>query len=269
MPSPIVVFSDVDGVLRHHDMHAWTEAARAIRRLEREDIPLVLCSSHTRAEIEWIQQELGIHHPFICESGSAAFIPSGYFKLHVPRARDVAGYQAVEFGRSYAEVVRTLNRIAERLRIDIVGFSDMSVEEVARHCDLSLLKARLAKLREYGERFRVLDPRERTGGRLFSALKRAGLRWIPGEPFDHVGASVDTIVAVNLLRTLYQRARGPVVTLGLADEGADDTLLHVVDRRVMVPGDDPAEGGVDVADWAEAIFEIVAELRGHKPASTT
>jgi mannosyl-3-phosphoglycerate phosphatase len=265
---PIVVFSDVDGVLRFPRTHAWTQAAKALKRLESADVPVILCSRQTRAEIEGIQQELGIQHPFVCESGGAAFVPSGYFEFHVQSARDVAGYQAVEFGRSYSDVVRTLRRTADRLRIDIAVFSDMSVEEVARECDQPLLQARLAKLREYSERFLVLDSDEKTRRRLVGALKTAGLRCIPADRYDQVGGPADTSVGVNLLRTLYTQARGPVMAVGLADATADDTFLDVADRLVMV-SDDDAQGGVDVAGWAEAIVDIVEDLRRHEPASTT
>lgn len=260
-PSPrLVVFSDVDRVLLKPGGSAFTEAAKALKRLGSEAAPLVLCSSRTRAEIEAIQQQLGISHPFVCESGAAVFVPAGYFGFDVPNARDLAGYQAVEFGWPYAEVVQTLHRSAERLRIQIVGFSAMSVEEVARDCHLPLLQARLAKLRQYSERFRILDPRETTRHRLFRALKAAGLRCVTGERYDHVGAPVDNSIGVTLLCNLYQRAYGGVLTVGLADPMADDKLLRLVNRRVVVC-DDPTRGRIDVVDWAEGIVDIVQELR--------
>jgi mannosyl-3-phosphoglycerate phosphatase len=261
---PIVVFSDVDGVLHHPSLHSCTEAARALQRLRREDVPLALCSSHTRAEVEWIQQELGIRHPFVCESGGAAFIPAGYFEFAVPGARDLAGYQAVEFGRPYAEVAGTLHRTAERLRTEIVGFGDMSVEEVARDCRLPLLQARLSKLREYGERFRVLDPDEATRGRLFRALKAARLRCVTGERYDQVGAPVDNSIGVSVLLGLYNRACGPVLTVGLVDELADDKALQFVNHRVIVPDANPATGGVDMVGWAEAIVDSVENVRASR-----
>jgi mannosyl-3-phosphoglycerate phosphatase family protein len=261
---PIVVFSDVDGVLRHPDVQSCTEAAKALQRLRLDDVPLVLCSSHTRAEIEAMQQELGIHHPFVCESGGAVFIPAGYFDFAVPGARDLAGYQAVELGRPYAEVAGTLHRTAGRLRIEIVGFGDMSVEEVARDCHLPLLQARLSKLREYGERFRVLDPAETTRGRLFRALRAARLRCTAGERYDQVGAPVDNSIGVKVLLALYNRACDPVLTVGLVDAWADDKVLQLVTRRVILPGDDPAKGGIEVVGWAEAIVDIVENVRSQE-----
>jgi mannosyl-3-phosphoglycerate phosphatase family protein len=260
-PIPIVVFSDVDGVLHYRDVQSRTEAGRTLQRLRHENAALVLCSSHTRAEIEGLQQDLGIDHPFVCESGGAAFIPAGYFGVAVPDARELAGYQAVEFGRPYAEIARRLHRTAERLRIEIVGFGDMSVEDVARDCHLPLLQARLAKLREYGERFRVLDSAETTRHRLLSALKAARLRCTVGERFDQVGAPVDNSVAANLLLALYGRAYGPVLTVGFGDALADGKVLQLVDRPVIVPDDDSGKGGVDVLGWAEAIVDNVEDLR--------
>jgi mannosyl-3-phosphoglycerate phosphatase len=258
----LVVFADVDGVLG--DLHGgafFADAAATLKPLRRHDIPLVLCSSRTRAEIEAIQQELGIRQPFVCESGGAVFIPEGYFGFNVPGARDLAGYEAVEYGRPYAEVVHILHRTAERLAIDIVGFSDMSVEEVARDCHVPLLQARLAKLREYGERFRVLGSNASTRSRLVRGLNTTRLRCVTGERYDYVGAHVDTSRGVNLLCGLYQHADEDVLTVGIAGRMADDTLLRQVDRLVNMSHDDPAKGSVDVVSWAEAIVDIAEERR--------
>jgi hypothetical protein len=74
---------------------------------------------------------------------------------------------------------------------------------------------------------------------------------------------------VNLLRTLYERARGPVTAVGLADAAADDTFLDVADHRVRVRDDSPTPDGIDVAGWARAIVEIVEDLHQREPASTT
>jgi mannosyl-3-phosphoglycerate phosphatase len=258
---PIVVFSDVDGMRCDPDVDSFNSAANTLRRFGPDQVPLVLCSSKTRAEIEGIQQELEIRHPFVCESGSAAFIPAGYFDFEVPHARERAGYQAVEFGWPYAEVVQTLGRTAERLRIEIIGFNDMSVEEVARECQIGLLQARLAKLREYAERFRVLDPGETTRSRLFKALKAARLRPVRGERYDHVGAAVDRGAGVNLLCSLYQRAYGGVLTVGLAGPMTDDLVPRSVNRHVVAFEDRQTKGEGDCVGWAEAIVEIVEALR--------
>ena len=84
----LVIFADVDNILVDR-FRSFEESAWAIDLLARNDIPLVLCSGKTRAQLEAVHQLLGIRHPFICEHGAAAFIPPGYFS-RVPDGRSVA-----------------------------------------------------------------------------------------------------------------------------------------------------------------------------------
>jgi predicted mannosyl-3-phosphoglycerate phosphatase (HAD superfamily) len=250
---PMIVFSNVDEVLGRPTEAAYTNAATTLKGLEREAVPLVLCSNKTRAEIEAVQQALDIHHPFVCEGGSAAFVPIGYFPFDVPDAREVAGYQAIELGRPYADVVEALRRTASRHRIGVVGFNDMSVEEVARDCHLSLLEARLAKLREYGERFRVIDPSQET--RLYNALESAHLHCFGTERYHHVGVAIDTRLAASLLYALFRRAFGAVLSIG-----SSDATAPFADRRPRLSHGARADG-MTPAGWAEAIMAAVRQLR--------
>lgn len=257
---PILVFANVDRVLPYSAGRGRAEAVRRVlQRLEHAHAPLVLCSSRTRAEIDHLQLELGIHHPFVSECGGAAFVPTGYFDFRIPGTRDVAGYHAIEFGPPHAEVVESLHRVASRERIDVIGFSDMSIEDVARECDLPLLQARLAKLREYGERFRVLSGSAFDRPRLFRALGSVRLRCTLGEPYDHVGAAPDQSVAVGLLRALYKQAFGAVLAVGAGDVGSDEHVRQFFSRRLGANRVQCEEG--DLVSWAETIVETVEGLR--------
>jgi mannosyl-3-phosphoglycerate phosphatase family protein len=239
----------------------------------------VLCSSKTRAEVEHLSQDLAITHPFISERGSAVFVPDAYFAFEVPGAREMSGYHTVEFGRPYSAVVETLKRTAGRLGIEVRAFSDMSVEEVARECNIPLLQARLAKLREYAELFRILDPGLAVRERLVQALHNAHFRCIAGGRYHHIGADVDAAVGVHLLRTLYRRARGSIVTVGVEDAAADSGLLQCMEYPVIVRGNErraqrrtrqePRTARVTqaagAAGWAEAVTDIVCKHRGRAP----
>jgi len=154
---PAVVFAPVDQTFLSGEPSRLSADADDI--LAGEAVILILCSSMTRAELERCQQELGFVQPFICESGAAVLLPHGCFPFDVPSDRDLTGYHVIEFGRPYGEVVALLHRTASRLGIDVVGFSDMSIEEVASECCLSLSHARLAKLRDYDEPFAFSRPR--------------------------------------------------------------------------------------------------------------
>jgi mannosyl-3-phosphoglycerate phosphatase family protein len=257
----LVIFTEMDGPLHDPSAGAFAAAARVLETLRRANVSLVFSSRKTRAELEHIQQELGIRDPFVCESGAAAFIPRGYFGWNVDGARPIAGYEAVEFGGAYSDVVATLHRTAANLRVAIVGYNDMSVEEVARECQVTLLRARLAKLREYDEPFRILDPHARVRKRLFKALRAARLQCTSVGRYNHVGAMVDRHAAVNLLRTLYRRASSSLFTVALVDPAAGGNLLERQDHLVTLGNDDVAHETLDVVEWARAIEDVVHEVQ--------
>lgn len=249
MTSPrLVLFSHVDGVLSEP---ASTPVVNAVSLLARARVPLVLCSSRTRAEIEHIALALGTRHPFVCEHGNALFVPRGYFPFPVGNSREIAGYDVVEFGRRYPSVVDTLHRTAERVSVPVRGFSDMSVEEVADEYGLSMLVARLAKLRDYGELFRVLDGSRGGLEHLTAALDAAGLPCIRGPRYHHVGAAVDTTLGISMLCEMYQRACGPVSTVSITSQGSHAPFARVVSSTAAVDAETPAA-------WARCVGDLVA-----------
>jgi mannosyl-3-phosphoglycerate phosphatase len=272
---PIIVFSDLDGTLLDLRTYAADGARSALTRLAREGIPLVFCSSKTRAEIQLVQQELGISHPFICENGGALYIPDGYFVFEKLDVRRIAGYCVVEYGRPYAEVVDRLHHAAERLRIEVVGFSDMSVEEVARECHLPLMQARLAKLREFDEPFRIVGSQPGALAQLSRALKAVRLNRIGGGRFEHACGAVDKGTAVGLLAALYERALGSCLTLGLGDALNDVCFLRKMDVPVIVRNGDGGAASLVLEQvpaatvtrsqgsegWSQAVLEIVDDIR--------
>ena len=257
----LVIFSGLDGPLDNPSASAFAKAAGVLEAVTRANVSLIISSRKTRAELEHIQQELGIRDPLICESGAAAFIPPDCFAGDVPGARQIAGYNAVEFGRTYSDVVATLHRTARNLRIAIQGFSDMSVEDVAREYQVTLLRARLAKLREYDEPFRILDPHPGAGIRLFKALQAARLQCTSVGRYHHVGALLDKYGAVNLLRTLYRRTHDSVFTVALVDAAAGRHLLKPLDHVVTLGNADGARETLDLVDWARAIEDVVRDVQ--------
>jgi len=269
-----VIFTDLDGTLLDHHDYSFDAAREVLLRLGQAQVPLVLCSSKTRLEIEGIQKQLQSFHPFVAENGAAVFVPKGYFPFTVPGARERAGHFVLEYGRPHHEVIDLLRRTAAAVNVPVVGFSDMSVGEVAASCGLSLLDARLAKLREYDEPFRVPGGDPASRDRLLRALQRAGLHCASGGRFDHVSGRADKGLAVAALRDLYRRAFRSVVTVGLGDGPNDVSLLRAVDIPVIVlsPAADVSAQLIrrvptarvtlerGPAGWAEAVGPILTEL---------
>jgi mannosyl-3-phosphoglycerate phosphatase len=230
----LVVITDVDGCLVDHATYSHAAADPAIARLKASGIPVVLCSSKTRAELERVQEDLGLIAPFVVENGGALYVPAGTFPFAIPGASQAAGYEVLDFGRPHEGVLATLLMTAGRLGIDITTFSGMSVQAVADDCGLSLSQARLAKLREYDEPFRLVVPNPAARARLCSALRSAGLRCLTGGRYDHATAGSDKGAPVAALTRLYARVYGQTVTVGLGDSLNDLELLTAVDIPVVV-----------------------------------
>jgi mannosyl-3-phosphoglycerate phosphatase len=232
---PLVVFANLDSVLFERGGLPPDSAGQAVAALAVHRVPLVLCSSRTRAEIELVQHKLGLHHPFLSEHGSAVYIPPGYFAQAPSQAVVRSGYHVVQTGVPYRDVVSTLHRLARQLRVGIESFCQMSVEDVGRAYGLSLLDARLAKLRDHAEPFRFTDATPKARARLLHALQSAGFQCLHDGRFHHAMARVDVGGRARLVRALYAESR-PVVAAGVSDRLEDLPLLKEMDVSVVVQG---------------------------------
>jgi mannosyl-3-phosphoglycerate phosphatase len=243
-----IVFADADAL-----------PPGGLEALAREGLPLVLCSSQTRAELEIRQQELSISQPFISENGSAAFVPNRYFDCEIPGARPVPGYDAIEFGRPLDEVSRELHRVATALRLEVIAFSQMSVDEVAEDCRLSLLRARLAKLREYQDVVRPVTPQMAVRSQLRKAPRLARLVYVERGRYDHVGRAGNPSAAVAALSRLFRRACGSIITVAIAEDVSHGWFLPPVDCYIRVPRAAP-ESGMNPADWVDRLVDRLRKL---------
>lgn len=71
LQDPLIIVTDLDGSLLDHHTYSWQPAETWLKRLRAHQIPLVICSSKTAAEIVPLQQKLGISdEPFIAENGA-------------------------------------------------------------------------------------------------------------------------------------------------------------------------------------------------------
>lgn len=230
----IAVLADVDAIRLDRDCSLGA-CCEELETLRRGGIPLILFSSKTRAEIEVLQRKLDLRHPFVSENGGALFIPRNYFPFPIKNGRRIGGYDAIEFGAPYYQLVAALHRVAEQTGVPAVGFSDLSIEEVAKECGLTLAEARLAKLREYDEPFRILDPSPAARSKLLRGLHRAGVyRCTSTGNYHHLMGLSDRAMAVRMVTALFVRAWEDVLTVGVGDSANDLSLLREVDIPIIV-----------------------------------
>lgn len=264
MPKTIII-TDLDGTLLDAAAYSFRPALPALRLCRARDIPLILCSSKTRAEMEVLRAQLDNRHPFISENGGGIFIPHGYF----PVADDTVesgSYRLIALGTPYAEIRRHFIRLRDQLHVKVRGFADMTVEEVAALTGLSRDAAELARQRDFDEAF-VFDgvPDER----FLRAIEADGLNWTQGRIF-HIMGRHDKGRAVSLLKSLYEMQLGNIECIGLGDSLNDLQMLQAVDHPVLVRHEDGSyDTRITVPDllrtqlagpsgWNEAVLQLLA-----------
>ena len=137
-----VIFTDLDGSLLN-EKYDFQDVKPIIERLVASGVPIVFCSSKTRAEIEFYRKKMGINDPFISESGAAVFIPRGYFQFNYAYTRQADSYDVIELGAAYSIIRKKLVGVKIKSASKIIGFGDMTKEEIAKDSGLPLELAKL------------------------------------------------------------------------------------------------------------------------------
>ncbi len=227
----LILYTDLDGTLLDRETYSWEAARPAIERLRSQDVPVVFCTSKTRAEAEYWRTQVREGHPFIVENGGAVYVPRDYFHFPLKAGRQRDAYEVIEFGSPYEELVEVLREVSAVSRCRVRGFHDMSAAEVGERCGLSLQQAELAKQREYDEPFEILG---RAGGRLLQGIREHGKRWTRGGRFYHILGANDKALCVRLLTRFYREAFGEVKTIGIGDGLNDADFLNEVDIPIVI-----------------------------------
>lgn len=242
-----IVFSDLDGTLLALETYSCEEARPAVELLRSRGIPLVLCSSKTRAEIEHHRRELALDAPFIVENGSAVFIPAGQ------------GLSVIELGLPVVEIRRRLAGLRTELGLALRGYADLSLAGIRRLTGLDEEAARRASRREYSETLLEESFTPEALGRLQEALAACGLSGAAGSRFVTVtGHGADKGQATRLLRDLYLRQDPSLISVGLGDGPNDGPMLAEVDLPYLVRKPSGA--------WAEVDVPRLVRVEGVGPA---
>lgn len=226
----LLIFSDLDGSLLDHDTYSWEAARPWLEKLARHEIPVIITTSKTAAEVEQLQRELSLSHlPYIAENGALIALPSGWHS-HPDYPRKI-------FGADYAFICARLNQLREKYGFSFSGFADMDAAEVARLTGLAERDAELARRREASEPIQWLGDADSMA--LFSqTLAQTGLSLTQGGRFYHVmGKDVGKGNAANWIKKQYSdKNNNTTRTIGLGDGPNDVSLLCAMDNAVMIKG---------------------------------
>lgn len=255
----LIVITDLDGTLLDHYSYDFNDAQPALDLLNELDIPVILNSSKTAAEILPIRERLRNNYPFIVENGGGIYMPVN------------TDYEVVILGESRQQFLPLLRELRSGLKLRFKGFSEMSNRELAALTGLPLQDCENARLRDFTEPLYWQDD-EAALSSFRDALETHGLQLTRGGRFVHVSGITDKGKSVAWLRNYYQRQDdGGVYVIALGDSPNDTRMLECADYALVIRS--PAHPPLTInhekllisehegpQGWNEAIHKCLKEL---------
>ncbi|AYA07160.1 MULTISPECIES: mannosyl-3-phosphoglycerate phosphatase-related protein [unclassified Rahnella] len=230
LDDPLIIFTDLDGSLLDHHDYSWQPAQPWLDKLSVAQVPLILTTSKTSAEVAELQADLNLtQQPFIAENGAIIHLPPDW------RDEDAAPFHLS--GASYREIRQVLVELRQRYDFEFRGFGDVTAKQVAVWTGLAVKDAALAMQRDASEPL-IWFGNDLDFAHLKKCLTREGLSLTRGGRFWHVmGAGAGKGQAVQWLTARYQQKRGhPVLSIGLGDGPNDLSMLEAVNYAVVIKG---------------------------------
>lgn len=270
MNNNLIIFTDLDGTLLDSN-YSFKKAMPALELIKKKNIPLILCSSKTKTEIEYYRKKLKNTHPFISENGGGIFIPKGYFKgrRQKPEARiqNKGKYHIIRLGVSYSDLRKSLDELRSE-GFDVKGFGDMSIKEIAELTGLKTLEVKMAKKRDFGEPF-IFKGSKVSIKKLQQRIKSKGFNFTQGK-FLYIMGKNDKGRAVEILKKLYARQNRKIITVALGDSPNDIKMLKKVNYPIVVQKHDGSydkkikklikADGIGPKGWNRAVIKLLKAL---------
>lgn len=244
----LVVHTDLDATLLDHDTYSWKPAEEALSLLKEKNIPLILNSSKTLAEMKVISAELGLTtHPLVCENGSfIAFPNGGYFtqstiENHFTNIEKGDGYALCHLGISRNQFLDEIHLLRENNSdYKFEGYADWDTETVSNHTGLPRSMAKRSQVRNGTEPVHWHGTDE-AFQQFVQELASHKLKAVSGGRFTHISGLSDKATGLNELRRLYQATHKlkKMTTLALGDSSNDLGMLNAADIAIVIPNHTP------------------------------
>ena len=273
MPLSIIIFTDLDGTLLDHHDYRFDAALPALAEVRRLEIPLILTTSKTLAEVEPLNQALENPQPVIIENGGAMAFPLAHdypFELTAHERNN--DHAIIRFSPPYAQIRSFIEEQRDSYGYGLRGFGDMSTAEIAQETGLDGEEAARAKQRTCSEPFQWSDSEERLR-QLGTAAQASGLRLTRGGRFWHLMGDTNKAEALRAMRNLYNGSReSALLTIALGDSDNDLEMLQTADIAVVIKHHDGSHldcHGIKrtikteqpgPTGWNSAILQLISEL---------
>ena len=260
-----IIFTDLDGTLLDHHDYRFDAALPALQAVRERDIPLILTTSKTLAEVVKINRALGNSRPAIVENGCALCFPlDADYPFDISGDEQLQGYAVRCSPPGHAEIRSFIARQRDQHHWQLRGFDDMNTAEVAEATGLPQDQAADAKQRLCSEPFQWLDSEENLA-RFIATAETAGLRVTRGGRFWHLMGKSSKALAVETMRDLfYPHSSTPTTVIALGDSENDRSMLQAADIAVVIKRHDGTH--LDCAGMKRTIYTEQAGPHGWNAA---
>jgi len=230
-----IIFSDLDGTLLDHFTYDYSPARSTLDQLKVANIPIVLSTSKTFAEVNLLQKKLSTSGPLIIENGAAIYIPKTTFTEQPLGTEDKGEYWLKSFCLPIKHWLHIINNTPERYKKFYRGFSSLSTAALVELTDLTEGDAELAKKRQYGEPLYWLGD-DNAKQDFIAHLKKSGASILQGGRFLHVSGDCNKGKALTWLAEQYQAILPgeKITTIALGDGENDSAMLEAATIAVQV-----------------------------------
>ena len=235
-----VIYTDLDGTLLDFETYSHTLTEPTVQSIQAKGIPVVFCSSKTRAEQEVIRTALQVQGPFITENGSAIFIPKGYFNAipQLPagiKQTSTTAYEVIELWKPVEAIRQFLSQIRDKYALNVKYYEDLNVSEVTQITGLPAHEAKAAKTRDYSETLLTGDLKGEDLSLALNEFEKNGFKYVSGGRYITVtGIGSDKGRAVALLNKIFAHQYGKVQSASIGDSANDVPMLDVTDHAYIV-----------------------------------
>lgn len=256
----LVILTDLDGCLLNKQDYDYSAALPTLDRLARIEIPLVLCSSKTEAEMTPLANTLHLGAtPITCENGGVV----------VWRNADGSTARQDVLGASRTQILDLLDSL--RPTYQFRSFRDLDVEGIMQMTSLNREDATAANDRHCTEPL-LWDDAPGAIDSFRKAIEDTGLTFTKGGRFWHVAGQTTKGAAMRRVLDRFESNSGqPVKSIAIGDSPIDQSMLNIADYPIGIPAPD---GSVNVTvndagiiaekpgaiGWAESVGKVLDRL---------
>lgn len=225
-----IVVTDLDGTLLDHHTYKFTPALDAIAKLHQHEIPIILNSSKTQAEISAIRQQLANQEPFVCENGGVLCGIESQSNM----SQDT-GTHIQYLGTPRKQFLDILRSIKGKLKLKYQGFAEATVDDVVHWTKLSRVDAQKAMQREATEPL-LWEDTEQALQIFRQELEQVKLQCVKGGRFHHVMGIFNKASCFEQLKNYYaQLWQEEIGIIALGDSPNDLPMLEKADHAIVIP----------------------------------